>query len=68
MRDYRAGQAERMAELRAAVRYLVTLAGELRAGCDCAPGPAECPVCRARRACAQRLEAIAGLAGSLARG
>jgi hypothetical protein len=57
-----------MAELRAARRKLVIMAGRLRAGCDCPPGPAQCPVCRSRRADAEELESIAGLAGSLARG
>lgn len=68
MRDYRAVQTARTAGLQAAVRDLVVMAGELRAGCDCPPGPAECPVCRGRRARAGRLEEIAGLAGQLARG
>ena len=68
MRDYRAAQAARLAELRKSVRELVTIAGEWRAGCDCPPGPAECPVCSDRRARAAQLESIAGLVGSLARG
>jgi hypothetical protein len=68
MRRWREDQAAKTAELRAARRELVTLAGEWRAGCDCPPGPAECPVCSDRRARAAQLESIAGLVGSLARG
>ncbi|MGH3283228.1 MAG: hypothetical protein ACRDPD_00830 [Streptosporangiaceae bacterium] len=68
MRGWREQQAGHLAELRAAVRDLVVIAGELRAGCDCPPGPAGCPVCAGRRANAGRLEQIAGLAASLARG
>ena len=49
MRRWREGQAARLAELRAARRDLVAIAGELRAGCDCPPGPASCPVCCNRR-------------------
>ena len=68
MRDYRASQAARLNELIDAHRKLVILAGEWRAGCDCPPGPAECPVCHDRRARAAQLESIAGLVGTLARG
>ena len=68
MRQFRAGQAALVAELRAACRDLVIIAGELREGCDCPPGPAGCPVCVNRRTKAGQLESIAGLVGSLARG
>lgn len=68
MRRWREDQAWKLGELRAARRDLVILAGEWRAGCDCPPGPAECPVCRDRRTRAGRLESIAALVGTLARG
>ena len=68
MRRWREGHAARLAELREARRQLVTIASELREGCDCPPGPAGCPVCVNRRTKAGQLESIAGLVGSLARG
>ncbi len=57
-----------MAGLRAGIHDVVIEAGQLRMACCCAPGPAQCPVCADLRARAGRLEAFAGLAGTLARG